>query len=99
MKEIVIKIPDNMLDVIKNSENTTWLAVTYGSQLVWQVKNGTELPKGHGELITKGQAVALVQFYQQNPQHFSFENLIDDIDKEKPLIEADKGDTDGNKWK
>lgn len=50
--------------------------------------NGTPLPKG--ALITKGQAVELVEFYKLNPQHFSFDNLIDDIHNEKPIIEADR---------
>lgn len=56
------------------------------------VKNGTPLPKGHGDLITKEQAIDLVEFYQLNPQHFDFVNLIDEIKDEKPIIEADKGE-------
>ena len=48
------------------------------------------LPKG--ALITKGQAVELVEFYKLNPQHFSFDNLIDDIHNEKPIIEADRSE-------
>lgn len=54
-------------------------------------KNGTSLPKGHGDLISKEQAIDLVEFYQLNPQHFDFVNLIDEIKDEKPLIEADGG--------
>lgn len=54
--------------------------------------NGTVLPKGHGDLITKEQAIELVEFYQMNPQHFDFVNLIDEIHDEKPIIEADEGD-------
>lgn len=52
--------------------------------------NGTPLPKGHGDLITKEQAIDLVEFYQLNSQHFSFANLIEEIKDEKPIIEADK---------
>jgi hypothetical protein len=58
------------------------------------VKNGTPLPKGHGDLITKEQAIDLVEFYQLNPQHFDFVNLIDEIKDEKPIIEADGGGED-----
>ena len=54
------------------------------------IANGTPLPKGHGDLITKEQAIDLVEFYQLNPQHFDFVNLIDEIKDEKPIIEADK---------
>lgn len=75
----MIKIYDNMLDVIKNSENTTWLAVTYGNQLVWQVKNGTELPKGHGRLIDADAVL-------EEP----IGNTYKDIDIAETIIEADK---------
>ncbi len=57
-------------------------------ELMHAIANGTPLPKG--ALITKGQTVELVEFYKLNPQHFSFDNLIDDIHNEKPIIEADK---------
>lgn len=91
MKEIVIKIPDEAKEAFDNAENNELKGGFYdlGGVIASAIRNGKVLPKGHGELITKGQAVALVQFYQQNPQHFSFENLIDDIDKEVPVIEGD----------
>ena len=53
------------------------------------IRNGTPLHKGHGDLISKEQAIDLVEFYQLNPQHFDFVNLIDEIKDEKPIIEAD----------
>ena len=56
------------------------------------IVNGTPLPKGHGDLITKEQAIELVEFYQINPQHFNFVNLIDEIKDEKPIIEADRSE-------
>lgn len=54
------------------------------------IQSGTPLPKGHGGLITKEQAIELVEFYQINPQHFDFVNLIEDIKDEKPIIPAYK---------
>ena len=63
--------------------------VPYG--VVCAIMNGTPLPKGHGDLISKEQAIDLVEFYQLNPQHFDFVDLIDEIKDEKPIIEADKG--------
>lgn len=54
------------------------------------IAKGIPLPKGHGDLISKEQAIELVEFYQLNPQHFDFVNLIDEIKDEKPIIEADK---------
>jgi hypothetical protein len=65
-----------------------------GMALYDWIANGTPLPKGHGDLITKEQAIDLVEFYQLNPQHFDFVNLIDEIKDEKPIIEADGGGED-----
>lgn len=67
--------------------------VPYG--VVCAIMNGTPLPKGHGDLISKEQAIDLVEFYQLNPQHFDFVNLIDEIKDEKPIVEADGGSEDG----
>ena len=61
-------------------------------ELMHAVANGTLIPKGHGDLITKEQAIELVEFYQINPQHFNFVNLIDEIKAEKPIIEADRSE-------
>ena len=60
--------------------------------VVQGIKNGTPLPQGYGDLITKDQAIECVEFYQINPQHFEFVNLIDDIKDEKPVIEADRSE-------
>lgn len=82
--KIIIDIPE---DVYEKSRKDKY--VIY-DKIYYAIKNGTPLPKGHGDLITKGQAVSLVEFYQLNPQHFNFENLIDDIDNEISVIKADK---------
>lgn len=93
MMEIVIKIPEGLKDVFEN-RNVTALDV---EEMRMAIKNGTPLPKGHGDLITKEQAIDLVEFYQLNPQHFDFVNLIDEIKDEKPIIEADGGREDAEK--
>ena len=80
--KIVIDIPEEMYQSVLNG--------TYCGTLYEELKNGTPLPKGHGDLITKEQAIELVEFYQLNPQHFDFVNLIDEIKDEKPIIDADK---------
>ena len=49
MTEIVIKIPDKVYDYV----NREWIESDFDSPLnhvMNGVKNGTELPKGHGEL-------------------------------------------------
>ena len=61
-------------------------------EIIHAIANGVPLAKGHGDLITKEQAIELVEFYQINPQHFNFVNLIDEIKDEKPIIEADRSE-------
>lgn len=87
--QIVIEIPDKMYESVQDG--------TYCGTLYKELKNGKPLPKGrgvYGELITKEQAIELVEFYQMNPQHFNFVDLIDEIKDEKPIIEADKAESE-----
>lgn len=63
--QLVIDIHEKDYQSILNSGQ-----VPYG--VVCAIMNGTPLPKGHGALITKKQAIDLVEFYQLNPQHFDF---------------------------
>lgn len=83
--KLIINIHEKDYQSILNSGQ-----VPYG--VVCAIMNGTPLPKGHGDLISKEQAIELVEFYQLNPQHFDFVNLIDEIKDEKPIIEVDKED-------
>lgn len=86
--QIVIDIPEDVIESAKSSPN---YYPTYHFEKIWRaIVNGTPLPKGHGDLITKEQAVELVEFYQMNPQHFNFVDLKDEIKDEKAIIEADK---------
>lgn len=82
--ELVIKIPRAYYELV--------LERCKDPVLLNAFKNGTPLPKGHGDLITKEQAIELVEFYQINPQHFNFVSLIDEIKDEKPIIEADRSE-------
>lgn len=87
--KIVIEIDNEHYErIMRLEEDVTVYPTTLA--LYEAVKNGTPLPKGHGDLISKEQAIDLVEFYQLNPQHFDFVNLIDEIKDEKPIIEADK---------
>ena len=84
--ELVIRLPKGAYDVLQ-STGVDWIGAEH---ILDAVSKGKILPKGHGELITKEQAIELVEFYQMNPQHFNFVDLIDEIKDEKPVIEADK---------
>ena len=85
--KLVIDIHEKDYQSILNSGQVPY-------DVVYAIMNGTPLPKGHGDLIFKEQAIDLVEFYQLNPQHFDFVNLIDEIKDEKPIIEADGGGED-----
>ena len=79
--DIVVKLPDKDYSVML----TKIMLACHGCKII-------ELPKGHGDLVTKEQMIDLVEFYQMNPQHFDFVNLIDEIRDEKPIIEAEESD-------
>lgn len=64
----------------------------YANNIEEAIANGILLQE-HGDLISKEQAIELVEFYQLNPQHFSYVNLIDDIKDEKPIIKADRSES------
>ena len=90
--ELVIKVSEDSYKATCNG----WMLPQDVENMVQGIKNGTPLPKGHGDLVTKEQMIELVEFYQLNPQHFDFVNLIDEIKDEKPIIEADKEHEDDN---
>ena len=79
--DIVVKLPDKDYSVML----TKIMLACHGCKII-------ELPKGNGYLVTKEQMIDLVEFYQMNPQHFDFVNLIDEIRDEKPIIEAEESD-------
>ena len=97
--KIVIDIPKDDFEKIKNTsfvENTEIMfhqssedrkSTMMLFRVMDAIKEGKPLPEHHGDLISKEQAIELVEFYQLNPQHFDFVNLIDEIKDEKPIIE------------
>jgi len=79
--QIVIDIDENLYTrLFDNGKNN----VMDMRRACVAIRKGILLPKD--DLITKEQAIQLVEFYQINPQHFSFVNLIDDIHDETPVI-------------
>jgi len=80
MKEIVIKIPDEVKQAFDNAENNELKCGFYdhGGVVASAIKNGTELPKGHGRLI--------------DADNIPVDTFFDewDIPNAKTLIEADK---------
>ena len=91
--QIVIDIDEEIYNDIKKGKiYSSFRDVPLES--VNAIANGILLPEGHGDLITKEQVMRLIEFYQINPQHFDFVNLIGEIKDEKPIIEADKAESE-----
>ena len=93
MKEIVIKIPDKVYDYV----NREWIESDFDSPLnhvMNGVKNGTELPKGHGELKDIGKCDRKL-FYQQcggANSLITVKTAFDMLLALPTIIEADKGE-------
>ena len=75
MKEIVIKVPDVMLEI----KNWDWMDAEY---LIDCVKKGIILPKGHGRLIDADE----LRPYQFDRNYIH----IDELDNAPTVLEANK---------
>ena len=100
MKEIVIKISDEFYE--KLMDRTKYIHDHTILTLGDAVRNGKVLPKGHGKI---GDVTELQKTFHNLCDAYGIDNLsfISDMDMNfdlmPNLVEADKGDTDGNKWK
>ena len=52
--ELVIKIPEGVMEYIKNND---CLAVSYIDEVAKAIKNGTPLPEHHGDLIDRNELI------------------------------------------
>ena len=87
--EIVIKIPDKMYEDAKNGKDTgeSW----YITQVI---KNGTPLPKRHGDLIDRNALITELETdyhgtLTESGAHL-FVGITNYIDDAETIIEADK---------
>ena len=87
MKEIVIKIDDEFYE--KLMDRTKYMHIHSLCALADAVRKGTELPKGHGELID---ARAFLQSINNNDYdtYNDYSNTVDWIEDAETLVEADK---------
>lgn len=51
--KVVIDIPDEQYEFIKRSDETAFAIVSSKECMLYAIKNGTPLPKGHGDLIDR----------------------------------------------
>lgn len=91
MKEIVIKIPDNTYKAIKDDVYCGILdSVVYDA-----IKNGTELPKGHGQLIDARAFLRSISSNDYNT-YTDYSNTHTWITDAEVLIEEDRGEREMN---
>lgn len=81
MQEIVIKIPNSLYANLKKIKGDS----IAGKRIIDCVINGTVLPKGHGDLIDRSEAIKSLFDYDKGKKTIG--QCIDDVPK---IIEADK---------
>lgn len=93
--KIVIELPETLYENIKS---ILWISLGRSNcknilfKLVNVVKNGTPLPKGHGDLVDRRELkkeVYRTTEWNGDVHRIIYEASIDDA---KPIIEADKGE-------
>lgn len=86
--ELVIKIPEEGYRWIKKSDKTVFADVASKECMLHAIKNGTPLPKGHGDLVDispyKGKVIC-------SHLYSGVKKLIE-VDSIEPIIGADKED-------
>ena len=96
--KIVIDIPDDLVTKINNSDADDAIRAVrwYECSIVYAVKNGTVLPKGHGRLIN-ADYIKLFSIDHDSWNGVEYEGIIKvvpviAIDTAPTIIEADKGE-------
>lgn len=85
MKEIIIRLEDELYEQCKNTELTEENE-GFDFHIIKSVANGTVLPKGHGDLIERER---LQEVFRRNVIGYAFKQLFD---MAPTIIEADKGE-------
>ena len=94
--ELVIRIPG---EVYKSIQDNDYCGIS-NADMYNAVKNGTPLPKGHGDLIDKeklkeninGWYAFMKDVCKQPYMTLKQEEIIGKIDMMTPIIEADRGE-------
>lgn len=88
--EIVINIPDGCYEEL----TTANFPIQDAYRLVAWIKNGTPLPKGHGDLIDKDRLLdeleKTVKSVGDNKQFLFWNRAVAYVHLSEPIIEADK---------
>lgn len=80
--ELVIKLDEELYNYMQKGEYDNHLDKRFDYQIRFAVKNGTPLPKGHGDLIDRKDLI-------ENGIHKGFCDWYDEIKMADAIIEAD----------
>ena len=93
--QIVIDIPEEKYRWIKKSDNSIFADIAEKECMLYAIKNGTPLPKGHGDLIDAKELLKeKVRFEDSDGDTF---NIIHEetVINASTIIEADKEESEG----
>ena len=91
MIELVIKLKEVEYGHIVKSDKTIFADTASKEAMMYAIKNGTSLPKGHGELIDRNKIEYLKAIHDAKYGHISWSDAIKKIKHSAPtIIEADK---------
>lgn len=86
--ELVIKIPEEEYRWIKKSDKTVFADVASKECMLHAIKNGTPLPKGHGNLKDMGNLPYIFDLTRDDPI-YSGKDIERAVNSMKSIIEAD----------
>ncbi len=75
--KIMIDISEEDYEIIKKCKTVSYNKVA--SRLYEATLTGIRLPETIKEIVDRQKVIDEIEFYKINPQHFSFEELINDI--------------------
>ena len=87
--KLVIDIPDAQCEIILRSDETWAASCASKEAMMYAIKTGTQLPKGHGRLGDLDALRKEVSSWGMNDYEPS--DFIDEIDRADTIIEADRG--------
>jgi len=86
--ELVIKIPEELTSEI-NDENYENIISWFSTTLYCAIRDGTPLPKGHGDLIDRKELLKQPLNFAYYPSNY--------VIVAPPIIEADKSESEDKK--
>ena len=93
--ELVIKMPEEQYNMILLSDKTAMSECVSKEAMMYAIKNGTQLPEGHGRIIDESK-VTSVYYHEEGgePGSIAFRRIVIDGTNAPTIIEADNESED-----